>query len=61
MDAARTKGRDARETSLEEIHRELFGGFDRGDRVSSSNGRSFEIFSVFQPKRMTYSANSKEG
>ena len=59
MNATEAKERGAERTSLEDIHRELFGGFDRSDRVSSSNGRSFKIFSVYQPRKLTYSANSR--
>ena len=60
MGTVETTERDSRKISFEDLHRELFGGFDRSDQVSSSNGRTFEIFSMYQPRRLTYSANSRE-
>ena len=60
MNAMETKERGSERASLEDIHKERFGGFDRSDRVSSSNGRSFKIFSLYQPRKLTYSANSRK-
>lgn len=60
MGAVETMERDSKKISLEDLHRELFGGFNRSDQVSSSNGRTFELFSMYQPRRLTYSANSRE-
>lgn len=45
--------------NLEDIHRELFCGFQNDEQVSSTNGKRFKQFSVFKPERRSYSATTR--